>query len=346
MKSYNMTLTNFNKTNKVFCLGNKWFWKSLKEVRFPYKLMSYIPFINIIITIVIALLSIAFFTLLERKILGYAQLRKGPNKVRIAGIPQPLADALKLLAKEQTKPTLANLIPLLISPVSALFLALVIWILYPSSFPTHFFIYGIIFILCISSLNVYTTLIAGWSSNSKYALIGSLRRVAQTVSYEVRIALILLRSLFLIISFDINYISQNQFSWVRIIILPVFLIWFATTLAETQRTPFDLAEGESELVSGFNTEYRGGAFALIFIAEYTNIIFIRLLTVIFFSGILPWLLINNILLITKTLFISILFLWVRASFPRIRYDRLIRLTWITFLPVILGVLIWLNPILF
>lgn len=308
--------------------------------------MTYFPFINILITLIIALLRIAFFTLLERKILGYTQIRKGPNKVSIAGIPQPLADALKLLSKEQTKPLISNIIPLLMSPVIALFLALFLWVLYPSSYPTHFFIYGVLFILCVSRLNVYTSLTAGWASNSKYALIGSLRRVAQTISYEVRIALIILRPLILIISFDLNHINASQISWISIIIWPSLLIWFATSLAETNRTPFDFAEGESELVSGFNTEYRGGAFALIFIAEYTNIIFIRLLTAIFFFGTFPILIIRNIFLIIKTLAVRIIFLWVRSSFPRIRYDRLINLTWKSFLPFALAILITITPLSF
>lgn len=306
--------------------------------------MTYVPFINILISIIIALLSMAFFTLLERKILGYTQLRKGPNKVRIAGIPQPMADAVKLLAKEQTKPSLSNLIPLLISPVSALFLALFLWFLYPSSYTTHFFIYGTLFILCLSSLNVYTSLVAGWSSNSKYALIGSLRRVAQTISYEVSISLILLGPLILIISFDLCRINTNQYSWIIYLIIPSLITWFATSLAETNRTPFDFAEGESELVSGFNTEYRGGSFALIFIAEYTNIIFISLLTAVFFIGVLPVSLFNNMFLFIKTLFIRVIFLWVRSSFPRIRYDRLINLTWKSFLPFSLAILIFLIPI--
>ena len=306
--------------------------------------MTYFPLINIVITIIIALLRIAFFTLLERKILGYTQLRKGPNKVSISGIPQPLADALKLLSKEQVKPSISNIIPLLLSPASALFLALFLWILYPSSYPPHFFLFGTLFMLCISSLNVYTSLIAGWASNSKYALIGSLRRVAQTISYEVRITLILLSPLILIISFDLSLINLTQYSWIIILTLPSALIWFATCLAETNRTPFDLSEGESELVSGFNTEYRGGAFALIFIAEYTNILFISLLTTIFFSGFIPILFLNNLFLIIKTLIIRIMFLWVRSSLPRIRYDRLINLTWKSFLPFSLAILIVIAPL--
>nr|AVW86065.1 NADH dehydrogenase subunit 1 [Branchipolynoe pettiboneae] len=306
--------------------------------------MTYVPFINILISMIMALLSMAFFTLLERKILGYTQLRKGPNKVSIAGIPQPMADAVKLLAKEQTKPSLSNLMPLLMSPVSALFLALFLWFLYPSSYTTHFFIYGTLFMLCLSSLNVYTSLVAGWSSNSKYALIGSLRSVAQTISYEVSMSLILLGPLILIMSFDLCSINTNQYSWIMYLIIPSLMTWFATSLAETNRTPFDFAEGESELVSGFNTEYSGGSFALIFMAEYTNIIFMSLLTAVFFMGVLPVSLFNNMFLFIKTLFISVIFLWVRSSFPRMRYDRLMNLTWKSFLPFSLAMLIFLMPI--
>nr|YP_010362117.1 NADH dehydrogenase subunit 1 [Branchinotogluma segonzaci]UNQ87677.1 NADH dehydrogenase subunit 1 [Branchinotogluma segonzaci] len=306
--------------------------------------MSYIPIINILITFIMMLLSMAFFTLLERKILGYTQLRKGPNKVSIAGIPQPLADALKLLSKEQVKPSLANIIPLLMSPTSALFLALFMWILYPSSYPTHFFIFGTLFMLCLSSLNVYTTLVAGWSSNSKYALIGSLRSVAQTISYEVSMSLILLGPLILIMSFDLCEINSIQYSWIMLLIIPSLLTWFATSLAETNRTPFDFAEGESELVSGFNTEYSAGSFALIFMAEYMNIIFMSLLTSVFFTGTIPIPYMNNILLFTKTLIIGMIFLWVRSSFPRMRYDRLMNLTWKSFLPYSLSMLIMLLPI--
>ena len=308
--------------------------------------MTFIPFINILISFVIALLGIAFFTLLERKILGYAQLRKGPNKVGISGIPQPFADALKLLVKEQAKPSLSNFLPFLAAPILSLFLALAVWILYPSSFPTHYFIFGTIFFLCVSSLNVYTTLAAGWSSNSKYSLLGALRRVAQTISYEVRIALILLSPLILICSFDIAFINLNQSSWIFFLLIPLFSTWFTTTLAETNRTPFDFAEGESELVSGFNTEYRRGSFALIFMAEYTNILMIRLLSAIFFMGSIQIPFLNNLFLLLKTTFLSFLFLWIRASFPRIRYDRLINLTWKSFLPFSLGTLIILTPISF
>nr|AVW86149.1 NADH dehydrogenase subunit 1 [Panthalis oerstedi] len=306
--------------------------------------MPFIPVINVFISFVMALLAMAFFTLLERKALGYFQIRKGPNKVGIMGLPQPFADALKLLSKEQASPSLANSAPFFVAPVSGLFLALSLWILYPSSYPTHFFTFGALLFLCISSLNVYSTLAAGWSSNSKYALLGALRGVAQTISYEVSMALTLLGALLLFLSLNTNIISTTTLSWVALLLIPSSLIWFTTTLAETSRTPFDFAEGESELVSGFNTEYSSGAFALIFMAEYTNILMMSLLTSIFFIGSVSQPLLNNLFLLLKTTLISFLFLWVRASFPRMRYDRLMDLTWKSFLPYSLSVLLIISPL--
>nr|AVW86187.1 NADH dehydrogenase subunit 1 [Iphione sp. YZ-2018] len=308
--------------------------------------MTLIPSINILISFLMALLAMAFFTLLERKALGYFQTRKGPNKVGLSGIPQPLADALKLLIKEQTKPSLANTAPFLVAPVFSLFLALALWTLYPSSFPTHFIAFGAMLFLCISSLNVYSTLAAGWSSNSKYSLLGALRSIAQTISYEVSMALILLGALTLLFSFNITAMNMNQMSWLMLMIFPSFITWFTTTLAETNRTPFDFAEGESELVSGFNTEYSSGAFALIFMAEYTNILMMSLLTSIFFIGVMPSALMNNLFLFLKTSALAFMFLWIRGSFPRMRYDRLMNLTWKSFLPFSLAALLILYPLSF
>lgn len=287
----------------------------------------------------IVLIAISFFTLLERKVLGYAQLRKGPNKVGILGLLQPFADALKLFTKELIIPKLSNLVPFLFAPLMGLFLALILWFIYPSSSPVFLVTFGILLFLCVSRLRVYTTLAAGWSSNSKYALLGSLRSIAQTISYEVRIALILLSCLFIlgslnfILIFDINYVGAF------FLCMPLFFIWFTTTLAETNRTPFDFAEGESELVSGFNTEYSRATFALIFIAEYLNILVIRLFSSILFIRFFRVGILKDILLILYTLFFSFVFIWVRGRFPRIRYDRLMNLTWKGFLPFSLGVII-------
>lgn len=297
--------------------------------------------ISFILRYIIALVAIAFYTLIERKFLGYFQLRKGPNKVILIGLPQPFADAIKLFTKEQTNPTPANISPYIFAPVLGLILALILWILFPHSNPSSFVTYGILYFLCVSSINVYTTFMAGWCSNSKYALLGALRGVAQTISYEVSIALIILSTLILQKCIDLNIIKC--ISWIILIISPLFIIWFITNLAETNRTPFDFAEGESELVSGFNVEYRAGLFALIFIAEYINILFIRLLTATIFIGSIE--IFSNIQLIIKTIIIATLFVWIRATLPRIRYDNLIYLTWKRFLPFSLAAIILLSVIL-
>ncbi len=285
-----------------------------------------------IISYIFILLAIAFFTLFERKILSYIQIRKGPNKVRVVGIPQPLSDALKLIIKELIWPTLSNKIIFSLTPFFTLILTLLLWFLYPLITPIITFKYGILFFICISSLRVYTTLAAGWASNSKYALLGSLRRIAQTISYEVRISLILITPLILFPSFDIQYFSLYNNSFVRLILPIIFIFWIITILAELNRAPFDLTEGERELVSGFNTEYSGGLFTLIFIAEYLNILFISALTSLLFINHIA---INPLFypfITIKILMISTVILWVRGTLPRIRYDTLINLTWKALLP--------------
>lgn len=302
--------------------------------------MTLSPFISVLLNYLIALLAIAFYTLLERKALGYIQNRKGPNKVALIGLPQPLADALKLFTKEISRPTFSNLTPFLVSPLGSLLLALILWSLYPYLTSTFFILFGALFFLCVSSLNVYTTLGAGWASNSKYALLGALRGVAQTISYEVRIALILLRALIIHLTINLTTILTHQTIWPLFLIIPLATTWFVTALAETNRTPFDFAEGESELVSGFNTEFRRGLFTLIFIAEYANILVISLLSVVFFIPLsLP-----PIFTVLETIALAFLFIWVRASYPRIRYDRLIALTWKIFLPLVLCLLILIIPL--
>lgn len=303
-------------------------------------------FLSSFFVYLIVLISISFFTLLERKILGYAQLRKGPNKVGFIGLLQPFADALKLFSKEINVPSISNIVPFLFSPVMGLFLALILWFIYPSSSCVFVINFRVLLFLCISSLSVYITLVAGWSSNSKYALLGSLRRVAQTISYEVSISLILLRCLIALGRLNFIYIFIYNFIGVSFLFFPLFLVWFTTTLAETNRTPFDFAEGESELVSGFNTEYRSATFALIFIAEYLNILVISLLSSLFFMRFFNFNIFKDIFIITYTLLLSIIFIWIRGSFPRIRYDRLINLTWKGFLPFSLCIIILFVPIIY
>uniref|UniRef100_A0AAU6QGB7 NADH-ubiquinone oxidoreductase chain 1 n=1 Tax=Prionospio sp. 3 MH-2023 TaxID=3059271 RepID=A0AAU6QGB7_9ANNE len=296
------------------------------------------------LTFILILLAMAFFTLLERKILGYIQIRKGPNKVGIMGLPQPFADALKLFVKEQAHPTMTNYTPFYFAPTLSLILALLLWALYPTNTPSIILPFGILLFLCISSLNVYSTLMAGWSSNSKYSLIGALRSIAQTISYEVSMSLILLSALLSFNSYNFITPSFNTLSWPMILMLPMALLWFITMLAETNRTPFDLAEGESELVSGFNTEYSSGPFALIFMAEYTSILAMSMFTTALFSS-SNMMILSDLYFATKTTMVAILFIWVRGTLPRMRYDRLMALTWKTFLPAILALLIFLLPTL-
>lgn len=297
----------------------------------------FLSVIGSLILIICVLVRVAFLTLLERKVLGYIQIRKGPNKVGLIGIPQPFCDAIKLFTKEQTYPLISNYISYYFSPIFSLFLSLLIWICIPLLIKLYRFNLGLLFFLSCTSLGVYTLIIAGWSSNSNYALLGGLRGVAQTISYEVRLALILLSFVFLIGSYNIIYFYYYQnYIWFLIILFPLALVWFASCLAETNRTPFDFAEGESELVSGFNVEYRRGGFALIFLAEYSRILFIRILFRIIFLG-------GNIFELSfyiKLTFISFLFIWVRGTLPRFRYDKLIYLAWKCFLPFSLNYLLF------
>ena len=295
-----------------------------------------------VVSCVCALLAVAFFTLLERKGLGYFQLRKGPNKVGLIGLPQPLADAVKLFSKELVKPTLVNVFPFLICPSISLFLALVLWIIYSNYFVCRIGGLSILLFLCVSRLGVYRVIGAGWFSNSKYALLGSVRAVAQSISYEVRISLILIRCLLLVGSMRLRVIIKYQFLvWVSFINFFIILIWFVSCVAETHRAPFDFAEGESELVSGFNTEYGGVGFALLFIAEYGNILFIRVLVIgLFFGGVI-YLGLWGIGLCVLVRLVAWLFIWVRASYPRYRYDLLIYLIWKRYLPSVLSILIFI-----
>lgn len=296
--------------------------------------------VTILVSYVIALLSMAFYTLLERKSLAYFQIRKGPNKVSFIGLPQPFADAIKLFTKEQVSPSFSNKFAFIFIPPFALILTLLLWALYPFTTPPYFIKFGILAFLCISRLNVYIILGAGWTSNSKYALLGAIRGIAQTISYEVRIALILLTPLLYLLSFNFSSLISKKQIPLALTLFPVFYCWFITTLAETNRTPFDLAEGESELVSGFNIEYRSGIFALIFIAEYARIIIISIFTTsIFFQYRTTT--IHEIEFSIKALLIAFLFLWMRGTLPRIRYDQLITLTWKSFLPFSLSILIFI-----
>nr|UOU85252.1 NADH dehydrogenase subunit 1 [Tachydromia umbrarum] len=302
-----------------------------------------LSFIGSLLLIICVLVSVAFLTLLERKVLGYIQIRKGPNKVGLLGIPQPFSDAIKLFTKEQTYPLMSNFISYYFSPIFSLLLSLFIWLCMPFIFKLYSFNLGMLFFLCCTSLGVYTVMIAGWSSNSNYALLGGLRSVAQTISYEVSLALIMLSFVFLISSYNFMDFYKYQFHvWFLLILLPLSMVWFTSCLAETNRTPFDFAEGESELVSGFNVEYSSGGFALIFLAEYASILFMSMLFCVVFLGSDMY----SLLFYIKLTFISFLFIWVRGTLPRFRYDKLMYLAWKCFLPFSLNYLMFFISLKF
>nr|YP_003457122.1 NADH dehydrogenase subunit 1 [Sladenia gardineri]BAI76968.1 NADH dehydrogenase subunit 1 [Sladenia gardineri] len=300
--------------------------------------------INPLAFIIPVLLAVAFLTLLERKVLSYMQLRKGPNIVGPYGLLQPIADGLKLFIKEPVRPSTSSPLLFLAAPLLALTLALTLWAPMPLPYPVIDLNLGILFILAVSSLAVYSILGSGWASNSKYALIGALRAVAQTISYEVSLGLILLSTIIFSGGFTLQTFNTTQEAvWLVLPAWPLAAMWYISTLAETNRSPFDLAEGESELVSGFNVEYAGGPFALFFLAEYANILLMNTLSAALFLGaahapLFPEITSANLMM--KAALLSVVFLWIRASYPRFRYDQLMHLIWKSFLPLTLALIIW------
>ena len=296
------------------------------------------------ITIIIPLLiAVAFVTVVERKILGSMQLRKGPNVVGFMGLMQAIADGVKLFTKETVIPNHSNKWVFLIAPVLGFTLALMSWVVIP--FGEGAVIIdgqlGILYLMAISSIGVYSIIMSGWGSNSQYALLGAIRAAAQMISYEVSIGIIILAVV--ISSGQLNLtgiVLGQQDIWYFIPQLPAFIMFVVSALAETNRSPFDIAEGESELVSGFNVEYSGMSFALFFLAEYSHIILMSgIISILFLGGwlgpiqqIIPWLAIKIIVMIY-------VFIWVRGSFPRMRYDQLMGLLWKSYLPLSLAWLI-------
>nr|YP_010142228.1 NADH dehydrogenase subunit 1 [Chthamalus malayensis]QQK92486.1 NADH dehydrogenase subunit 1 [Chthamalus malayensis] len=281
-----------------------------------------------VLLLVCVLISVAFLTLLERKVLGYIQIRKGPNKVGILGILQPFSDAIKLFTKEQTWSSVSNFTLYFFSPVFMFFMSLFLWVLMPFNSGFFDFEFGFFFFLCVISLGVYPLMIAGWSSNSKYALLGGLRAVAQTISYEVSLALVLLSFIIVVGEYSLDNFIEFQSSFYLIFLFYLLcIVWVVSCLAEMNRTPFDFAEGESELVSGFNVEYSAGGFALLFLGEYSMIILMStMMVVLFLGGSL-----NLVFFVKVGVFISLV-LWLRGTFPRYRYDKLMNLAWKSILP--------------
>ena len=315
--------------------------------------------LKIVLIVAPLMLSVAYLTWAERKVIGYMQVRIGPNRVGPWGLIQPIADGLKLLLKEIIVPSGANKAIFIIAPMLAIAPALAAWAVVPfnESLVLANIDASLLYIMAITSMGVYGIILSGWASNSKYAFLGAMRSAAQMVSYEISMGFSLI--CVLMVSNSLNLvdivkaqdqgmlagIGLNFLSWNWLPLLPMFLVYLISGVAETNRAPFDLAEGESEIVAGFHVEYSGMAFAVFFLAEYANMILVSALTSIMFLG--GWLspfgfLPDSILwLFAKMGFILFLFLWFRATFPRYRYDQLMRLGWKVFLPICL---IWLPVV--
>ena len=308
-------------------------------VRFP-PVSSVVSFFKVFVILVPLLVAVAFVTLGERKALGPIQGRVGPNLVGAWGLLQPLADGLKLFGKEALFPLHINFYLFLVSPVLSLAFALIAWGVVPWGFVVLIdFSLSLLYLLAISSISVYAILISGWASNSKYAFLGSIRAAAQMISYEVSIGLILFSVVLGANSLDLVVIGASQrYCWLFFPLFPVAAMFFISALAETNRVPFDLTEGESELVSGFNVEYSSMSFALFFLAEYANIILMSALCILlFFGG--AWLGIKVCLVIFG-------FVWVRATLPRVRYDQLMALLWKSYLPLSLSYFVMVAGFIF
>lgn len=316
---------------------------------------------KIVFVTVPLLLAVAYYTYAERKIIGYIQLRIGPNRVGPLGLLQPIADAVKLIFKEIVIPSKSNKFLFIVAPVLSIAPSLAAWAVIP--FGENFIIsdinVGILYLLAMTSISVYGIIIAGWASNSKYALLGSLRSSAQMISYEISMSLCIVGVLMLSGSMNLKSIVISQsggfFNWYFIPLFPLFLIYLISSIAETNRSPFDVAEGESEIVAGFHVEYSGMLFAVFFLAEYMNMILVSFLAVILFFG--GWSspfesieFINNYLswipsvfwLFLKSSFFMFVFLWLRATFPRYRYDQIMRLGWKFLIPISLFWIIFVS----
>nr|DAZ87585.1 TPA_asm: NADH dehydrogenase subunit 1 [Stiretrus anchorago] len=294
------------------------------------------------VMLICVLVCVSFVTLLERKVLGYIQLRKGPNKLGFMGLLQPFSDGLKLFFKEQTFPFKSNYMIYYMSPMFLLTMSFLLWSLYPLLINVYNHNYGILFFMVCTGMGVYGVMLSGWSSNSNYALLGSLRSVAQVISYEVSMIMIMLCFVIFTNSYNLlDFMYLQQLCWFMFMCFPLFFCWMSSCLAETNRSPFDFAEGESELVSGFNVEYSSGGFAFIFLSEYMNIIFMSMMTSVIFLGCDLW----SFFFYVKIMLTVFWFIWVRGVLPRFRYDKLMYLTWKLFLPLAMNMFIFYLGVL-
>lgn len=327
----------------------------------PEAIGALVDLVAILAVTVVVILCVAYATYLERKVIGFMQLRQGPNRVGFRGLLQPFADVLKLLVKEIVIPGRANRWLFLTAPVLALVPALAAWAVVPlfPGFAVADLNAGLLYLLAMTSLGIYGIILAGWASNSKYALLGAMRSAAQMVAYEIAMGFALVGVLMAAGSLNLGAIVEKQAggvgNWFILPLLPLFLVYFISGIAETNRAPFDVAEGESEIVAGFHVEYGGATFAMFFLAEYANMILIATLTAVLFlggwdspfAGLVDrqWPVVGILAapglfwLAAKTFLFLFVFLWLRATFPRYRYDQIMRLGWKVFIPV---TLVWIG----
>ena len=302
--------------------------------------------LKVILIVLPLLLSVAYLTYAERRVIGLMQMRRGPNRVGPFGLLQPIADAVKLIFKETIVPTPASKIVFMIAPMITFILSLVGWAVIPFSegWVLSDMNVGVLYVLAVSSLGVYGIIMAGWASNSKYAFLGAIRSSAQMISYEVSMGLVIVTVLLVTGSLNLSEIVEHQRDmpfWIHLLLAPMAVVFFISVLAETNRLPFDLPEAESELVAGYNVEYSSMSFALFFLGEYANIILVSAMTVTFFmGGYLPpfgisflYLIPGFIWFVLKICCLLFVFLWIRATLPRYRYDQLMHLGWKVFLPL-------------
>lgn len=296
-------------------------------------------FISWLVQCLLIILAVAYYTLFERKVIGLFHLRVGPNKVSIVGIVQPLLDALKLFTKQNLVPLRANKFVYVLAPQIGLFLAFFVWLTLPNLYLIVSINYSIVLFFCVGSVIVFSVLMSGWASNSKYRLIGRLRSVAQSISYESVFSTLIVILMILMLSYSI----RSLFSQSSVLFLVFFPVWVICTLAEGHRAPFDFSESESELVSGYNTEYSGANFAFCFLAEYAILLYsCFLITYIFFMWLLP---VSMLLVILIAVFFSFLFIWIRITFCRFRYDMLIIMSWKILLPAVLCLFMAFIPLI-
>ena len=304
--------------------------------------------LKVILIVLPLLLSVAYLTYAERRVIGLMQMRRGPNRVGPFGLLQPIADAVKLIFKETIVPTPASKIVFMIAPMITFILSLVGWAVIPFSegWVLSDMNVGVLYVLAVSSLGVYGIIMAGWASNSKYAFLGAIRSSAQMISYEVSMGLVIVTVLLVTGSLNLSEIVEHQRDmpfWIHLLLAPMAVVFFISVLAETNRLPFDLPEAESELVAGYNVEYSSMSFALFFLGEYANMILVSAMTVTFFmGGYLPpfgisflYLIPGFIWFVLKICCLLFVFLWIRATLPRYRYDQLMHLGWKVFLPLTL-----------